>query len=45
MELHAAILVTPGYIHSITQGCKGYIRLHMVALGYTGIHKVHRVIY
>jgi len=43
MELHVAILVTPGY--SITQGCKDYKRLHMVALGYTGIHKVLRVIY
>jgi len=30
MELHVA--------NSITQDCKGYIWLHMVALGYAGLH-------
>ena len=34
------LIYTLGYtrLRGITQGFKGYIRLHMVALGYTRLH-------
>ena len=36
------LLYTQDYtrLNRVTQGCKGYIGLHMVALVYTGLHRI-----